>query len=170
MKTSLDSAYAIRDAQSYVDYGKKRTAIVRKNKKAIDATTDLLNRRMTGIGTDDIDSGFHVWPDVNTHKGTVGLTVSISVTTDSILEGVVPQILKAMLDMECEAIASTDTVNAADARRHYQFKREASEHFLAISIGVDVNIRETDTGTCKKIQTGTKMVEVAEYKLECIGE
>ena len=168
MKTSFSSASAVHDAQDYIDYSKKRMAAVRKNRKAIDATADLLNRRLAGVA-DDCASLF-TWPDIDAYAGTVKIDVAITVTTDSMLEGVVPQILKAMLDMECEAIASKDTVSSIEARRHYQFKREASEHFLAISIGVDVNIRETDTGTCKKIQTGTKMIEVAEYKLECIGE
>lgn len=168
MKTLFNSAAAIRDAQDYIEYSKKRAAVVHKNKKAINATADLLNRRLAGIG--DGSASLFVWPDIDAYGGTVKIQVSITVTTDSMLEGVVPQILKAMLDMECEATASKDIATAEDARRQYTFKRAATDHFLAFTISVDVNIKETDTGTCKKIQTGTKMVEVAEYKLECTGE
>jgi len=168
MKTTLTAKIAICDAKSYVDYSKKRLALARKNAKKTTATVDLINRRLDGIG--DEDSSIAIWPELNVWNNEVKLAVSISVTTDSMLEGVVPQILKAMLDMECEATASKDTVTDIEALRHFDFSRPESEHFLAMTIGVDVNIRETDTGTCKKVQIGTKMVEVAGYKLECIGE
>jgi len=168
MKSTITSEAVINDAKWYLDWSKKRMALTKKSAKTIDATIDLFNRRMDGIGADD--SGFHIWPSVNPVDGTVILTASIDITTDSLIEGIIPQILKAMLDMECDPVASTDNVSSLSASRVYKFKRLASGPFLAVDVTVTATIQETDTGTCRKVQIGTEMVEVATYKLECQGE
>lgn len=165
MKTSTTTAQILEDAAEYVTYAKKRTAVIRKNSKAATATLDMLNRRCALV--DETRATMNTWPEVDIYGGTMAMQVQINATTDSMVEGIVPQILKAMLDIECEPTASKDEVDALKTSRIYRFTRAASEHFLAISIKVEITIKESDTGTCRKVQTGTKMVEIAEYKIEC---
>lgn len=174
MKTEFTSQSAVDDAIWYVDFAKRRLATVRKNSKLLRDTIDLLNRRCALV--DSEAATMYVWTDVNPmttgpygNPGSVTVCMNINAHTDSMIEGVVPQILKAMLDIECDPETTTDLADATKAQRIYQFKRPASDHFLAVQIKVEVNIRETDTGTCRKVQTGTKIVEVAEYALECTG-
>lgn len=174
MKTEFTSKSAVDDAVSYVDFAKRRLATVRKNSKLLKDTIDLLNRRCALV--DPEAATMYVWTDVNPmttgpygNSGSVIVCMNVSAHTDSMIEGVVPQILKAMLDIECDPETTTDVVDTTKAQRVYLFKRPASDHFLEVRIKIEVNINETDTGTCRKIQTGTKIVEIAEYALECTG-
>jgi hypothetical protein len=167
MKTTTTTATILRDAADYMDYAKKRTAAIRKNSKAATATLDMLNRRCALV--DEDRATMYAWPEIDAYFGTMKMQVMINATTDSMIEGIVPQILKAMLDIECEPVSSRDEVNAIKTSRIYRFTRAPSDHFLAISVTVEITIQESDAGTCRKIQTGTKMVEVAEYKIECDG-
>ena len=167
MKTTTTTAGIVQSGVDYIEYAKKRMAALRKNAKAITATLDLLNRRCALV--DESRATMYAWPEVDAYAGIVKLQVQISATTDSMIEGIVPQILKAMLDIECDPTTSRDEVNAINTSRIYRFTRAASDHFLAISVTVTITIQESDTGTCRKVQTGTKMVEIAEYKIECDG-
>jgi hypothetical protein len=167
MKTTHTSVDTIKEAQDYVDYSKKRMATVRKNAKKLDATLDLLNRRCALV--DEFRATLYTWTTTNIYDQTIGIEAQITATTDSMIEGIVPQILKAMLDMECEPTGSEDQTTSVSAQRTYQFKRAASEHFLSVNVNVIVRIEESDTGTCRKVQIGTKMVEIGEYKIECTG-
>ena len=167
MKTSTTIATILKESADYVDYAKKRTAAIRKNSKAAIATLDMLNRRCALV--DETRATMNAWPEIGAYSGTMKMQVQITATTDSMIEGIVPQILKAMLDIECEPTTSKDEVNATKTSRTYRFTRAPSDHFLAISVTVEIIIKESDTGTCRKVQTGTKMVEIAEYKIECDG-
>jgi len=151
---------------TYAEYAKKQVAILRKNQKAITTTIDLLDRRFAGI---DVD-GVYMWPDVNVATGMVSLEAGITVVADSMTTGVVMQILKAMLDMECEPVSTADNVTVTDATREYRFTRPATDRYLKLSLKVSVAIHESATATCRKVQTGTTMVEVPQFKLECQGE
>ncbi len=167
MKTATTHTSIVKDYADYVDCSKRMLAQVKKNAAALKATIDLLNRRCALV--DDNKASMNVWTNNDIWAGTIIVKAAISVATDSMIEGVVPQILKAMLDIECDSTTSKDIATESGASRIYRFHREASEHFLAINVVVTVTIQETDTGTCRKIQTGTKMVEVAEYAIECTG-
>ena len=167
MKTSTTTAQILEDAAEYVAYAKKRSATIRKNSKAVTATLDMLNRRCALV--DETRATMNTWPEIDAYFGPMKMQVQITATTDSMIEGIVPQILKAMLDIECDPTTSKDEVDAYRTSRIYRFTRAPSDHFLAISVTVEIIIKESDTGTCRKIQTGTKMVEVAEYKIECDG-
>jgi len=168
MKTTKSIDDIKRDAQDYVDYSKKRIAAVRKNAKKLTATLDLLNRRIALI--DEERASIAVWHDCDIYAGTVGIQAEIRVKADSLIEGIVPQCLKAMLDMECDPTGSKDSTTSVSANRTYSFERAESEHFTKIGIRVVVDIEESLFGTCKKIQIGTEVLEVPKYKIECQGE
>lgn len=167
MNTTHTTAAAIKDAQSAVEWAKKRVSTIRKNGKKIQATLDLLNQRLHAV--DATNATIYAWVDCNGYDGIAQIQARITATTDSMVEGIVPQILKAMLDIECEPVESKDIVNADQTSRTYRFKRAAAAHFVEIDLSVVVTIKETETGTCRRVQTGTRIVEVAEYKIECEG-
>lgn len=165
MKTTITVEDIKREAQDYIDYSKKRMIAIRKNTKKLTATLDLLNRRIALI--DEERASIAVWHDCDAYKGTVGIQAEIRVKSDSLIEGIVPQCLKAMMDIECDPVGSKDSTTSVSANRTYSFERPESEHFVKIVIRVVVDIEESPFGTCKKVQIGTEILEVPKYKIEC---
>ncbi len=110
-------------------------------------------------------TSIHPWVD---SLNPVTIQLNMGVTASSMKEGIVPQMLKVLMDAGFDSKKSHDYVTEWCGRRTFYFTREATDkhHQIKIEFAADVNDKDA-AATCRKIQTGVEMQEVPVYKLEC---
>jgi hypothetical protein len=83
----------------------------------------------------------------------------------SLKEGAIPAILEAALAAGFEATTTDDSVTSYDARRNYRFTQTIGP--VVVNLTVRASVKEADGATCRKVQVGTKIEEVAQFTLVC---
>lgn len=86
-------------------------------------------------------------------------------TADSLKEGKVPAILEAIISAGFEATDSRDYANESFASRTFRFNQVLNG--VQVTLAFEANIEASDAATCRKVQTGTKIEEVATYEIVC---
>jgi hypothetical protein len=92
------------------------------------------------------------------------IQVSIEDTVTSLKDGAVPALLEAIGSYGFEAIGSHDYALEYCASRVYRFS--ATIGSVDVIVRVEANIAD-GSESCKKVQTGTKLEEVAVYEIQC---
>ena len=92
------------------------------------------------------------------------LSVSIEDTVSSLKDGSVPALLEAIGTYGFEAVGSHDYALEHVASRVYRFS--ATIGSVDVTLRVEANIAD-GSEACKKVQTGTKLEEVAVYEIVC---
>lgn len=92
------------------------------------------------------------------------LAITIEDTATSLKDGAVPALLEAIGTYGFEAVGSHDYALEWCASRVYRFKATIGE--VDVSVRVEANIAD-GSEACKKVQTGTKLEEVAVYEIQC---
>jgi hypothetical protein len=92
------------------------------------------------------------------------LHVSIEDTVTSLKDGAVPALLEAIGTYGFEAIGSHDYALEYCASRVYRFS--ATIGAVDVIVRVEANIAD-GSESCKKVQTGVKLEEVAVYEIQC---
>ena len=92
------------------------------------------------------------------------LAVTIEDTATSLKDGAVPALLEAIGTFGFEAIGSHDYALEWCASRVYRFT--ATIGSVDVTVRVEANIAD-GSESCKKVQTGVKLEEVAQYEIVC---
>jgi hypothetical protein len=92
------------------------------------------------------------------------LNVSIEDTVTSLKDGAVPALLEAIGTYGFEATSSHDYALEYVASR--VFRHTAKIGSVEVILRVEANIAD-GSESCKKVQTGTKLEEVAVYEIQC---
>jgi hypothetical protein len=92
------------------------------------------------------------------------LQVTIEDTVTSLKDGAVPALLEAIGTYGFEAVGSHDYALEFCASRVYRFT--ATIGTVDVVVRVEANIAD-GSESCKKVQTGTKLEEVAVYEIQC---
>jgi hypothetical protein len=92
------------------------------------------------------------------------LAVTIEDTATSLKDGAVPALLEAISTFGFEAIGSHDYALEWCASRVYRFT--ATIGSVDVTVRVEANIAD-GSESCKKVQTGVKLEEVAQYEIVC---
>jgi hypothetical protein len=93
------------------------------------------------------------------------LDVDFVVPCESLTEGVVPAVLEAALAAGFDATETADRVNEYTAARVYRFSQSIGP--LRVSLTVRAEVKNTEGATCRKVQIGTEIKEVAKFQLVC---
>lgn len=111
------------------------------------------------------DFGKYVFANPSTWSATDNnLHISIDDTVSSLKEGAIPAILEYILSMGFESKNTKDYVDNAYASRSYNFKSKIGGVQVTLTIQADV---KDDSETCKRVQTGVEIKEVAKYEIVC---
>lgn len=92
------------------------------------------------------------------------LAVTIEDTATSLKDGAVPALLEAIGTFGFEAVGSHDYALEWCASRVYRFT--ATIGSVDVTVRVEANIAD-GSESCKKVQTGIKLEEVAQYEIVC---
>ena len=108
--------------------------------------------------------GFTKWQNLNVWTGSAPeISVTIEGYVSSLKQGAVVEILDNAMACGFEAIGSEDYLNSWASQRNFKFQQNVA--------GVDVTIRVVaninDSEVCRKVQTGTKLVETPVYEIVC---
>jgi len=108
--------------------------------------------------------GFTKWQNLNVWTGSAPeVSVTIEGYVSSLKQGAVVEILDNAMACGFEAIGSEDYLNSWASQRNFKFQQNVA--------GVDVTIRVVaninDSEVCRKVQTGTKLVETPVYEIVC---
>ncbi len=165
MNERITASGLIADRESSVKYAQDNLKVMKRSSAILKKSIDLVYQSMATVEdrvTISIWNGVNPW-----EEGTRAVSLYVDVHADitSMKEGLVPDLLATLLRFEYDAKPTQD--DAARAKRHFYFERSASDHYCAISLEFHARIKEEDTGTCHRIQTGTKLVEMPQYQLVC---
>jgi hypothetical protein len=92
------------------------------------------------------------------------LHISIEDTANSLKDGAVPALLEAIGTYGFEAVGTHDYALEYCASRVYRFT--ATIGSVDVTVRVEANIAD-GSESCKKVQTGVKLEEVAQYEIVC---
>lgn len=92
------------------------------------------------------------------------LHVSIDDTVSSLKEGAIPAILEFILTMGFESKNTRDYADSGCASRSFNFKTKIGS--VEMTLTIDASIKE-GSESCKRVQTGVEMKEVAKYEIIC---
>lgn len=170
MKMNTTTKTIVADFASTIEYSKRRAAAVRKHQAKLTKTIEFLNGILAKFPE---DGPIHpnLWVDVNAYgwSGEPPVTVVFNPTVDvtSMKTGILVELLAALTSREFEVTDSKDHASEYSAQRSFHFKRAQSDAYLPIRCEVTAVLKDAPDATCHKVQTGTKVVEVPEYKLIC---
>lgn len=108
------------------------------------------------------------WPNAHVwawHEGYAELSAGFEVPCTSLKDGPLPDILSKALVLGFEATGSDDALGETYAERKYRFTKNLGG--VVVNLTIRAAIREADGATCRKVQVGTKLEEVAQYQLVC---
>lgn len=148
----------IRDAQ-------ERHRILYNGRANLKQAIDRMNRALSRF---DTRLDIFTWTDVNEYgiDYKIELEVNIAVKVTSMKTGILPDLLKFLLEAGYEAQKTEDYANEHGAQRSFTY--HSIQNNVKTSIRITGRIIENDdTATCRKIQTGTEVKEVPTYKIEC---
>ena len=109
---------------------------------------------------------FTRWANVNTlcYSDTAELCVNIEGYVDTLKQGVIVDLIDHAMACGFEAVGSKDYLNSWATQRSFKFTQTVAG--VLIELCITANIKG-DSETCRKVQTGTKLEEVAQYEIVC---
>jgi hypothetical protein len=93
------------------------------------------------------------------------LTVTFDVPVDSLKEGAIVAVLEAAMAQGFETQESKDYVNQWATQRMFRFSK-VYDNGTRCLLRITADIKD-GSETCRKVQTGTKLEEVATYAIVC---
>lgn len=165
IKTSKE---LVQQQADYAAYYARIVKTARFNQKALGVAVKFADRILARFNESSQPIEASTWTNVQTWDNTVSLRIGLITRTDSLTVGLVPQILRVLMEAGFEINgAQADCVNETIAQRTFTMVRKADTDKVEIWVKLDATIIESEQATCRKVQTGTKVVEVPVYKLEC---
>ena len=104
----------------------------------------------------------HVWAY---DAGDAELSASFEVPCTSLKDGPLPDILSKAMLVGFEPTSTDDAVGELYAERKYRFTKRLGG--VVVNLTIRAAIQDADGATCRKVQVGTKLEEVAQYQLVC---
>ena len=147
----------------------KTAAICRKHAARITATSRFLEGVTSRIESASVN--VYAWVDVDhwvyDGEDPITLHINFSASVLSMKEGLVPTLLKVLIDAGCEIKESEDYVSSTYAARTFRLERSTTDKHCKVKIAFDAKPKDVAEATCRKVQIGTELKEVAVFKLEC---
>ena len=170
MKITTTTKAVVADYVSTLEYAKKRLAVLRKHQAVLTKTLEFVERIFAKF--EDSDTlNLSIWPEVNCynwgHECPIKLRMTVTAKVSSMKIGLVPQVLKAMLDAEFDTLPTKDCANEYSATREFRFERGVSAHFLPMELTMNAVIQDAPDATCRKVQTGVEVLEVPKFEIQC---
>ena len=162
---TLNTATLIDDRVGTIEYYKRELACLRKNQKALTKTTKHVNSVLARHPEIVVSA----WTNVSIYSDTdpVTLIVSICHKVTSMKEGIAPAFMRSLLEAGFDIGGSQDSANAISASRTFEFKRPSNVTMVPVKLTFVAQLENAPDATCRKVQTGTKVVEVPTYELVC---
>ena len=161
----LNTATLINDRVSTIEYYKRELACLRKNQKALTKTTKHVN----SVLARHPEISIAAWTNVSIYSDTdpVTLIVSICHKVTSMKEGIAPAFMRSLLEAGFDIGGSQDAATAFSASRTFEFARVGGTAMVPVKLTFVAQLENAPDATCRKVQTGTKVVEVPTYELVC---
>lgn len=155
----------IENRVSNIEYEKRKLSNLRLARKSINATTQfmemVLNRFTGKLGT------VSNWVDSSGYSQEVTLCIDIQIRVTSLTTGPLAELLRFLMEADCDAKPTTDSVGDTFAYRTFKFERPASDTMCPVKINVYAKVIDGEDATCRKVQVGTETKEVAKYEIKC---
>ena len=162
---TLNTATLINDRVGTIEYYKRELACLRKNQKALTRTTKHVN----SVLARHPEIVVAAWTNVSIYSDTdpVTLIVSVCHKVTSMKEGIAPAFMRSLLEAGFDIGGSQDSASEFSASRTFEFKRPSNETMVPIRFTFVAQLENAPDATCRKVQTGTKVMEVPTYELVC---
>ena len=106
------------------------------------------------------------WPTSTVYVGYgVEFDASFEVPVTSLKEGPLTAILEAALAAGFEPEETYDSTNSYEGARIYPMRAVVGD--LRVNLRIRAVVQDAEGATCRKVQIGTKLEEVAQYQLVC---
>lgn len=108
---------------------------------------------------------FTRWSNVNTfcYSDTCELHVNLEGYVDSLKQGTIVDIIEHAMACGFDAVGSKDYLSSWASQRSFKFTQTIAG--VLIELCITANIKDSET--CRKVQVGTKLEEVAQYEIVC---
>jgi len=110
--------------------------------------------------------GFTNWSGISAYNGydTCELNVSLEGTVASLKQGAIVDMIDRAMACGFEAVGTKDYLSAWASQRTFKFTQTIAG--ILIELKITANISGASE-TCRKVQVGTKLEEVAQYEIVC---
>lgn len=162
---TLNTATLINDRVSTIEYYKRELVCLRKNQKALTKTTKHVNSVLARHPEIVVSA----WTCVSIYSDTDPVTLSVSIChkVTSMKEGIAPAFMRSLLEAGFDIEGSKDSASELSASRTFEFKRPSNETMVPVKLTFVAQLENALDATCRKVQTGTKVMEVPTYELVC---
>lgn len=166
MATAINSIDLIKGSAETAAYFARQAAVLRKHQKSLTITTKFVD---AVLGRHP-ELTANAWADINQWGDTpVALRLSVAHSVTSMKEGIAPDFMRSLLEAGFDIDKTSDTANAVCSHRTFEFTRSARPDIQMLPIALCFTARLIDApdATCRKVQTGTRVVELPTYQLVC---
>lgn len=114
------------------------------------------------------DNGAFEWAYITPRvysENDMSLHCKFECQTESLKVGKVPAVINAAINAGFEPTNSSDHASEAFASRTFRFHQVLNG--VDVTLAFEANIVSSEAATCRKVQTGTKIEEVATYEIVC---
>jgi len=113
----------------------------------------------------------YVWIDVSAYDASEDHAVTVHITLNakisSMKEGLVPRVIKVLMDAGFDTKKTEDYVTDWTGMRIFSLERPVNEKHFRVVIEFQATVVKAADATCRKIQVGVELKEVPKYALEC---
>jgi len=145
--------------------------VARFHQKRLTATMKFMEHVLERFDEEKHGLSHFCWADANAwtsdQLNATIIHMQISAKVLSMKEGLVPQMLKVLMDAGFDATSTNDYTSEWSGYRTYKLQRLASEAQAGIIVEFVATPVKSEAATCRKVQTGVEMKEVPVWKLEC---
>ena len=165
MVHTVNSAALIADRASSIEYWKRELVCLRKHQKALTKATKHVNT----VFARHPDLTAYSWTSVSywLDEGAVTLCMSVTHEVSSMKEGIAPAFMRSLLEAGFDVESTKDTATADSGQRTFEFVRPANESMVKMTLAFNAKLVDAPDATCRNVQIGTEVKEVAIYKLVC---
>lgn len=162
------SKQLVQEQADTLAYYQRVVKTARFNQKVLGVSVKFMDRVLARFNESSQPIEANTWTNVQPWDNTVSLRITLTARTDSLTVGLVPQVLRVLMEAGFEIGGDqSDYVTSDTAQRSFVFIRKADADKTEIRVKLEAVIIESEQATCRKIQVGVKVEEVPVYKLEC---
>lgn len=157
----------IEDARGHATYYQKRATLMHKHQVGIRLTLEFIAAVTKRFDESSISA--NTWVTCDTWDGCedpVGIEQSYRARVDSMKEGLVPQMLKVLMEAGFEVTKTNDNANEGSRCFNLVRPKDQAGRLNAV-INFYAVVSGSEHATCRKVQIGTEVKEIPVYALEC---
>jgi hypothetical protein len=143
--------------------------IARFNQAKLTATMKFMSAVLARFDEAKHGMSAYSWVDVSTYEYNepVKIHLTLNAKVISMKDGLVPQVIKVLMDAGFNPEKTEDYVSEWTGMRTFKLSRASNDKHVQMILNFQATVKADEAATCRKIQIGVEVKEVPKYALEC---